>query len=90
MRGHYYDDGKRPTVQADAWKLPTDDNRPQVIISPETPSSGADVRAIVQAVALRVLLGELDYSEQDLREHAPALNGISSAQIRAAIEEGLA
>jgi len=64
---------------------------PQIIVSPETPASGADIRAIVRAVALRILESELDYHGiEELRdEHYPELAGITDAQIRDVIEEDL-
>jgi sugar/nucleoside kinase (ribokinase family) len=65
---------------------------PQIIVSPETPSSGADIRAIVRAVALRILESELDYHGiEELRdEHYPELTGIEDEQIRRVIREELA
>jgi len=64
---------------------------PQIIVSPETPASGADIRAIVRAVALRILESELDYHGiEELRdEHYPELAGITDEQIRAVVREDL-
>ncbi len=59
-------------------------------MSPETPASGADIAAIVNAVALQVLRGELDWDERPLRDHHPTLQGITREQIDAVIAEGLA
>lgn len=58
--------------------------------SPEHPSTVADLRAIVAYIAYRVLQSEFDYSEHDLRIAYPQLRGITSEQLRAAIQEGLA
>lgn len=63
---------------------------PQIIVSPSEPASGADIAAIVQAVALRILQGELDWDETILREYHPTLRGITRAQLDAVIAEGLA
>lgn len=62
---------------------------PQVIAGPDTVPFREDIAAIVQAVALRILESELDWSESDLREKHPALNGIPAEDIRQAIREGL-
>ena len=64
---------------------------PQIIVSPETPASGADIRAIVRAVALRILECELDYLDfEELRdEYYPELAGITDEQIRAVVREDL-
>ncbi len=63
---------------------------PQIIVGPDAPFDARDVAAIVQAVALRELLGNLDYHGlSELQDIYPALVGIDAEQIRAAIEEGL-
>ncbi len=56
----------------------------------ERPSTPADLQAIVEYVAYGVLQSELDWSEHDLREAYPQLEGITSEQLQAAIREGLA
>lgn len=62
---------------------------PLVYIAPERPAEPADRAAIVRAVALRVLQSELEWSESDIRDTFPALNGIDRAEIDAVIAEDL-
>ena len=113
MRGHYYSDRDRATLEILGWKLPAREtvqvteteedrnarenaakpywDRPHVFGSPETPSTGADIRAIVQYVALRVLLNDLDYHglQSLVSNYHAELQGITEAQVRQAIAEGL-
>lgn len=58
--------------------------------SPERPSTPADLQAIVDYIAYRCLKSEYDWNEHSLRQAYPQLDGITSEQLQAAIEEGLA
>lgn len=60
---------------------------PQVFAGPDTVAQPADVRAIVAFVAHSVLQNELDWSESDLRQHSPSLQGLTREQIEQAIAE---
>lgn len=58
--------------------------------SPERPSTPADLQAIVDYIAYRCLKSECDWSEDDLRQAYPQLDGITSEQLHDAIQKGLA
>ncbi len=57
------------------------------IFSGEFNHASATVAAVVSSIAHKVLRGELDWSFYDIVKKHPALQGLTRAQIDAAIEE---
>lgn len=102
MRGHYYyyegekrilrqpESAEDRNARENAAKAAAG-NGPQVIVSPETPAGPEDIRAIVRAVALKVLRSEVDYHGVDelSERYYPELKGITAEQINAVILEDL-
>ena len=64
---------------------------PTIIIGPDSAPTYEDARAIVERVALQVLLNELDYHglSELAGNYFAELEGLSEDTIRRAIEEGL-
>lgn len=98
MRGHYYSDVDRSAIvsaedrnQRENELKQAAGEGPTIYPSPETPSSAADVRAIIRHVAFVTLLNDLDYHglSQLSGFYHVVLQGITEEQIRAIIAEEL-